>query len=70
MSKNRVIIEIDPKTQNVCAYVTSSTYEKKSRTTVISKNGKFYLKTSLFEKDIPIVIAFKAMGMESDQEIA
>jgi DNA-directed RNA polymerase III subunit RPC2 len=70
MSKNRIIIELDPKTHNVCAQVTSSTYEKKSRTTVISKNGKFYLKHNLFEKDIPVVVAFKAMGMECDQEIA
>jgi hypothetical protein len=35
MAKNRIIIEVDSKTANLCAQVTSSTYEKKSRTTVI-----------------------------------
>lgn len=64
MAKNRIIIEID----NHClaAQVTSSTYAKKSRTTVIYKNGRFYLKHNLFAIDIPAVIAFKAMGMECD----
>ena len=27
------------------------------------KHGKFYLKQNTFEKDIPIAIAFKAMGV-------
>jgi DNA-directed RNA polymerase III subunit RPC2 len=66
MAKNRIIIEVDPKTSNLCAQVTSSTYEKKSRTTVIQKNDKFYLKHNLFAEDIPAVVAFKAMGMQCD----
>lgn len=70
MAKNRIIIEVEPKYHCLCAQVTSSTYEKKSRTTVIYKNGRFYLKHNLFAEDIPAVIAFKAMGMECDQEIA
>lgn len=70
MAKNRIIIEVEPKYHSLCAQVTSSTYEKKSRTTVIFKNGRFYLKHNLFAEDIPAVIAFKAMGMECDQEIA
>ena len=70
MAKNRIIIEVEPKYHCLCAQVTSSTYEKKSRTTVIFKNGRFYLKHNLFAEDIPAVIAFKAMGMECDQEIA
>uniref|UniRef100_A0A336KW81 DNA-directed RNA polymerase subunit beta n=1 Tax=Culicoides sonorensis TaxID=179676 RepID=A0A336KW81_CULSO len=49
--------------------VTSSTHEKKSRTNVISKHGKYYLKHNSMTEDIPIVIIFKAMGMTSDQEI-
>jgi len=69
MSKNRIIIELDSK-GNVCAQVTSSTYERKSRTTIVHKNDKFYLKHNTFSDDISVVIAFKAMGMESDQEIA
>jgi DNA-directed RNA polymerase III subunit RPC2 len=50
--------------------VTSQTYEKKSRTTVIFKDGRFYLKHNLFSEGIPALVAFKAMGMECDQEIA
>ena len=70
MANNRILIEVDGKTGGLCAQVTSSTYEKKSRTTVLLKRGQFYLKHNLFQKDIPVVIAFKAMGMECDQEIA
>lgn len=42
----------------------------KSRTTIVHKNDKFYLKHNTFQDDIPIVIVFKAMGIECDQEIA
>jgi DNA-directed RNA polymerase III subunit RPC2 len=42
----------------------------KSRTTIVHKNDKFYLKHNKLADDIPIVIAFKAMGMQSDQEVA
>ena len=70
MAKNRIIIEVESKNRNLCAQVTSSTYEKKSRTTVIQKNERFYLKHNLFAEDIPAVVAFKAMGMQCDQEIA
>ncbi len=62
MSKNRIIIEKDPK-KNFCAQVTSSTYEKKSRTTIIHNKDKFYLKHNTLDEDIPVVVAFKAMGM-------
>jgi DNA-directed RNA polymerase III subunit RPC2 len=46
--------------------VTSSTYEKKSRTTIVCKNDKFYLKHNTLTEDIPVVVAFKAMGMQCD----
>lgn len=49
--------------------VASSTHEKKSRTTVIVKHGKYYLKHNSMTEEIPIVIIFKAMGLVSDQEI-
>ena len=68
LSKNRMIVEMD-KSGNVTCQVTSSTHGSKTRTNVIVKHGKFYLKFSTFEKDIPIAIAFKAMGVTSDQEI-
>lgn len=49
--------------------VTSSTHEKKSRTVVLSKHNKFYLKHNSMVDEIPIVVIFKAMGVISDQEI-
>jgi DNA-directed RNA polymerase III subunit RPC2 len=49
--------------------VTSSTHEKKSRTIVNSKHGKYYLKHNSMTEEIPIVIIFKALGITSDQEI-
>jgi DNA-directed RNA polymerase III subunit RPC2 len=52
------------------AQVTSSTLTQKTRTTITYKNGKFYLKQNSFSEDVPISVIFKAMGMESDQEIA
>jgi DNA-directed RNA polymerase III subunit RPC2 len=51
------------------AAVTSATAETKSRTQVILKdNGKMYLRHNSFVDDIPLWIALKAMGLESDQE--
>ncbi|KAI5213231.1 Dna-Directed Rna polymerase Iii Subunit Rpc2 [Manis pentadactyla] len=47
----------------------SSTHEKKSRTNMAVKQGRFYLRHNTLSEDIPIVIIFKAMGVESDQEI-
>lgn len=49
--------------------VTSSTSERKSRTVVLSKHNKFYLKHNSMSDEIPIVVIFKAMGIISDQEI-
>lgn len=49
--------------------VASSTHEKKSRTNVVSKHNKYYLKHNSMTEEIPIVIIFKAMGVVSDQEI-
>eukprot|EP00111_Clytia_hemisphaerica_P015648 TCONS_00046187-protein len=69
LSKNRMIVEPDSKKHLVSCSVTSTTHEVKSRTAVIQKNGKFYLKHNTFTEDIPICAVFKAMGIESDQEI-
>eukprot|EP01038_Epipyxis_sp_PR26KG_P009030 gene9030-12176_t len=68
LSKNRVIIELDPK-DNVSAAITSSTHETKSRCNIFFKNNKMYLKHNSLGDDIPIVIILKAMGLECDQEI-
>uniref|UniRef100_A0A672R237 DNA-directed RNA polymerase subunit beta n=1 Tax=Sinocyclocheilus grahami TaxID=75366 RepID=A0A672R237_SINGR len=46
----------------------SSTHEKKSRTNMIVKQGRF-LKHNTLSEDAPIAIIFKAMGVESDQEV-
>ena len=68
LSKNRMIVELDKAGQVTCQ-VTSSTHGTKSRTNIITKAGKYYLKQNSLEKDVPIAIAFKAMGVISDQEI-
>lgn len=49
--------------------VTSSTKERKSRTIVLSKHSKYYLRHNQMAEDIPLVVIFKAMGVISDQEI-
>jgi len=68
LSKNRVIIEVDNK-GFVGAAITSSTHERKSRCNILVKKGRVYLKHNTLGEDIPVVIALKAMGMQSDQEI-
>ena len=68
LSKNRIITEFDEKGQ-VAASVTSSTHERKSRTSIVVKQGRFYLKHNTLAEDCPLVVVFKAMGMESDQDI-
>lgn len=67
LSKNRIIIEKESK--GVVANVQSSTHERKSRTTVLVKNGKLYVHHNTLEADINIGIVFRAMGIETDQEI-
>lgn len=68
MSRNRIIVEEDSK-GNVQCQVTSSTQEKKSRTNVVVKNGKYYLRHNTLTDDIPVAIVFKAMGIVAEQEI-
>ncbi len=68
LSKNRMIVEID-RTGNVTCQVTSSTHGTKTRTNVIVKGGRYYMKHNTMEKDVPIAVIFKAMGVISDQEI-
>ncbi|CCD24971.1 DNA-directed RNA polymerase III core subunit RET1 NDAI_0E01550 [Naumovozyma dairenensis CBS 421] len=69
LSKNRIIVEADEKKGIVQASVTSSTHERKSKTYVITKNGKIYLKHNSIAEEIPIVIVLKACGIVSDLEI-
>jgi DNA-directed RNA polymerase III subunit RPC2 len=67
-AKNRIIVEIDSK-KNLVGQVTSSTHEKKSRTGVVYKKDSLYLRHNTFQDDIPISIAYKAMGVVHDQEM-
>lgn len=68
LSKNRIIVELDNK-HNYCATVTSTTAESKSRTLVVFKNGKLYLRHNSFSDEIPLCIVLKAMGIETEREI-
>lgn len=69
LSKNRIIVEADEKKGIVQASVTSSTHERKSKTYVVAKNGKIYLKHNSISEEVPIVIVLKAAGIVSDMEI-
>ncbi|KAG0679709.1 DNA-directed RNA polymerase III core subunit ret1 [Kluyveromyces marxianus] len=69
LSKNRIIVEADEKKAIVQASVTSSTHERKSKTYVVTKNDKIYLKHNSISEEIPIVIVLKACGVVSDLEI-
>lgn len=69
LSKNRIIVESEPKKGIVTASVTSSTHERKSKTYVLVKKGCIYLRHNSISEDIPIVLALKAMGIQSDYEI-
>ncbi|KAI9593941.1 DNA-directed RNA polymerase III subunit RPC2 [Syncephalis fuscata] len=68
LSKNRIIVEKDGK-GIIQASVTSSTHERKSKTYVLVKNDRIYLRHNSVTEDIPIVVIFKAMGITADQEI-
>jgi len=67
LSKNRVIVESFK--GMIQASVTSSTHERKSKSYVLVKKGKIYLRHNVLGEDVPIVIAMKAMGIQSDNEI-
>lgn len=69
LSKNRIIVEADEKKDIVQASVTSSTHERKSKTYVLTKNGRIYLKHNSVSEEIPIVLVLKAAGLVTDNEI-
>ena len=43
--------------------------KRKSRCSVVLKNGKVYMKQNTLGEDVPIVVILKALGVESDAEI-
>ncbi|XP_046739859.1 DNA-directed RNA polymerase III subunit RPC2 isoform X1 [Diprion similis] len=66
--RNRIILEEDNK-GCIVSSCNSSTHERKTKTNVVGKGGKYYMRHNIFQDDIPIVTVFKAMGIVSDQEI-
>jgi len=68
LSKNRIIVEFDAK-GCLCASVQSSTHERKSRTTIVVKAGRMYLRHNTLSEDVPVIVALRAMGVETDQEV-
>lgn len=68
LSKNRMLVELD-RTGNMSCHVTSSTHATKTKTLIIEKHGKFYMKHNSLSDDINIAIIFKGFGITSDQEI-
>ena len=68
LSKNRIIVDRDAK-DNIHSAVTSSTHERKSKTHIICKGGRFSLRHNTMSDDVPVVVALKAMGVTSDQEV-
>ncbi|CAL5865991.1 uncharacterized protein PFLUO_LOCUS198 [Penicillium psychrofluorescens] len=69
LSKNRIIVETDPKKEIVQASVTSSSNERKSKSYIILKKDRLHVKHNVLSEDIPIVVLLKAMGVHTDQEI-
>ncbi|CAF3414048.1 unnamed protein product [Rotaria sp. Silwood1] len=69
ISKNRMLIEKDSKDRFQCT-VTSTTQQTKTKTGVYESKGRYFLAHNSLTDDIPIVIIFKAYGIQSDQEIA
>ncbi|EZA47822.1 DNA-directed RNA polymerase III subunit RPC2 [Ooceraea biroi] len=68
MIRNRIILEEDSN-KNIVAFCNSFTHDKKTKTNVVGKGGKYYLRHNMFQDDILITIVFKAMGIASDLEI-
>ncbi|KAG8215224.1 beta and beta-prime subunits of DNA dependent RNA-polymerase [Butyriboletus roseoflavus] len=70
LSKNRIIVETDSIKGIVQASCTSSTHGGlKSKTYVVTKKGKIYLRHNSIHEDVPVVIVLKALGIQSDKEI-
>ncbi|CAI4229131.1 unnamed protein product [Auanema sp. JU1783] len=68
LSKNRIMIGRNSSKELQCE-VLSSTTERKSKTYVIAKKNKYWLRHNLLTDDIPVSIIFKAMGVESDYDV-
>ncbi|KAJ6028202.1 DNA-directed RNA polymerase III subunit RPC2 [Penicillium herquei] len=69
LSKNRIIVETDPKKDIVQASVTSSSNERKSKSYIVLKKDRLYVKHNVLSEDLPIVVMLKAMGVHTDKEM-
>ncbi|KAJ5386270.1 DNA-directed RNA polymerase III subunit RPC2 [Penicillium cosmopolitanum] len=69
LSKNRIIVETDPKKEIVQASVTSSSNERKSKSYIVLKKDRLVVKHNVLSEDIPIVVLLKAMGIHTDKEM-
>ena len=67
LSKNRVIVE--QAKGIIQASVTSHTANVKTKTYVLLKKGLLYLRHNSLSEDVPVAIALRAMGVQSDHEI-
>jgi len=47
----------------------SSTHARKSKSYVLLKKERIYLKHNVLTEDVPIVVVLKAMGIQTDREI-
>jgi len=68
MIRNRIILDEDSK-GCIVAFCNSFTDDRKTKTNIVGKNGKIFLRHNMFQDDILVTIFFKAMGITSDSEI-
>lgn len=67
MVRNRILLEEEK--GNIVAYCNSSTHERKTKTSIIGKSGRYYMKHNIFQDDILVTVIFKAMGILNEQEM-
>ena len=58
MAKNRIMINRNSKKELVCE-VMSVTSQRKSKTYMVNKKGKYYVQHNQLSEDIPIIVLFK-----------
>ncbi|KAI5148312.1 DNA-directed RNA polymerase III subunit RPC2 [Enteropsectra breve] len=68
LAKNRIIIESGAK--GLSASVTSSSIEHKSKTNLLIKNDCFFVQSTVFTEEVPVMVVLKAMGIGSVQNIS
>ncbi|KAL2436963.1 DNA-directed RNA polymerase III subunit RPC2 [Exophiala dermatitidis] len=69
LSKNRIIVEADPKKELITASVTSSTHARKSKSYIVLKKDMLYMRHNILNEDVPICVLLKAMGVTSDMDM-